>query len=353
MEHGRLAVLLFFAPAIFEFVTPKYYLANMKSLIILIFLFALACGPAMDANNFVRNSNSDSDTNAALTDTPDSALIKQIDGLAKESKGKVGVSAVLIETGETVGINQNERFAMQSVVKLPISMAVLKMAELEKLTREQKIVVSKEELVPSNMRSPIRDKNPNGGEMTVEELIRFAISESDGTAADVLQRVAGDAKGVQAYIDSIGVRDMQVKYTHKEFGKEWKLQYDNWATPNSAVALLKSLWGQKNCPKGSECKELLLISYMTESNNPAGRIKGLLPKDTVVAHKTGTGGTRDGITSATNDIGIITLPNGNHIAIAVFVGDSSADQQTREGVIAKITKAIFDKWSRADQKEDV
>jgi beta-lactamase class A len=312
----------------------------MKVIFLFITVFSAACGPAMDANNFVRNSNSGSNTNSA---PPDTALIKQIEEIAKEAKGKVGVSAVVIETGETVGINQTERFAMQSVVKLPISMAVLKQVEQGKLTRDQKIAFSKDDLVPAMMRSPIRDKNPNGGEMTVEELIKFAISESDGTAADVLQRVAGDEKGVQAYIDSVGIKDMQVKYTHKEFGEEWKLQYENSLTPEAAIALLIALHKAEGISK--ENRELLL-KFMTESNNPAGRIKGLLPTETRVAHKTGTGGTRDGITSATNDIGIITLPNGNHIAIAVFVRDSAADQQTREGVIAKITKAIFDKWNK-------
>lgn len=315
----------------------------MKIIFLFIVVFSVACGPAMDTNNLVRSSNEPSNSNAAPAATPDTALIKQLEEIAKESKGKVGVSAILIETGETVGISQNERFAMQSVVKLPISMAVLNQAQLGKLTLEQKIVISKGELVPSNMRSPIRDKNPNGGEIPVEELIKLAISESDGTAADVLQRVAGDAKGVQAYIDSLGIKDMQVKYTHKEFGAEWKLQYENSLTPNAATVLLRALYKAEGISK--ENRELLL-KFMTESNNPTGRIKGMLPPGTVVAHKTGTGGTRDGITSATNDVGIITLPNGNHIAIAVFVGDSSGDQQTREGTIAKISKAIFDKWNK-------
>ena len=58
---------------------------------------------------------------------------------------------------------------------------------------------------------------------------------------------------------------------------------------------------------------------------------------------------RDGITSATNDIGIITLPNGTHLAVAVFVSDSSADEATRESVIARIAKAAWDWASSAQQ----
>jgi beta-lactamase class A len=66
----------------------------------------------------------------------------------------------------------------------------------------------------------------------------------------------------------------------------------------------------------------------------------------VVAHKTGTGGSQNGIAAATNDIGIIYLPNGNHLGVAVFVSDSAADERTREAVISKIAKAAWDHWSK-------
>jgi beta-lactamase class A len=84
---------------------------------------------------------------------------------------------------------------------------------------------------------------------------------------------------------------------------------------------------------------------MTESTPGARRLKGLLPVGANVAHKTGTSGIENGITAATNDIGIITLPNGRHLAIAVFVADSPADEATREGVIAKIAKAVWEKFA--------
>jgi beta-lactamase class A len=83
---------------------------------------------------------------------------------------------------------------------------------------------------------------------------------------------------------------------------------------------------------------------MIESPTGQKRLKGLLPKGTVVAHKTGTSGTRDGVTAATNDVGIITLPNGRHLAVAIFVSDSPADEATRERVIAEIAKALWDEW---------
>ena len=71
-----------------------------------------------------------------------------------------------------------------------------------------------------------------------------------------------------------------------------------------------------------------------------------MPKTAVVAHKTGSSGSNNGITAATNDIGIVTLPNGQHLAIAVYVSDSPTDLVTREKVIAQIAKAIWDSVTR-------
>jgi beta-lactamase class A len=57
----------------------------------------------------------------------------------------------------------------------------------------------------------------------------------------------------------------------------------------------------------------------------------------VVAHKTGTiGGT-------TNDVGIVTLPQGaGQVAIAVFVKSSTKPIPERERVIAQIARAVHD-----------
>jgi beta-lactamase class A len=52
------------------------------------------------------------------------------------------------------------------------------------------------------------------------------------------------------------------------------------------------------------------------------------------------------VTAATNDVGLVTLPNGGHLALAVFVSDSRANDAVREEVIAKVAKAAWDAWSK-------
>ena len=316
-----------------------------------------ACGAPVSS---ISNTVTTQQTAPSESPSPDTELQKQIAEIAKEANGKVGVYAVEIETGKTAALNENEHFAMQSVVKVPISMAVLKMVDEVKLQLDQLVNVDENDMATANQRSPIRDRAPKGTQMFLEELIKDAIVESDGTASDVLQRVVGGASKVQSFVESIGVSDVKIIWSHREFGAAWSRQYDNWLTPRSATVLLQKLWSfSLNAKTASDTSGIskqsadLLLRFMSASKNPKDRILGMLPEGTVVAHKTGTGGVQDGITSATNDIAIITLPNGNHIAIAVLVGDSSGNAKQRADTIAKIAKAVFDKWSGAQKTESV
>lgn len=274
---------------------------------------------------------------------PDIDLQKRIEEFAAEAKGKVGVAAVVLETGDSVSLNSDQRFPMLSVYKLPIAMAVLHSIDDEKLALDEQIGITLEDFVSPGQRSPIRDKNPKGASITVRELINYAVSESDGTASDVLMRLADGPDEIQLYLTAIGVNDIAVVNTEKEFARDWQTQYSNFATPDAAITVLRCLYEGNGI--SADHRELLL-KFMTDSTTGPKRLKGLLPAGTAVAHKTGTSGTRDGVTAATNDIGIITLPNGKHIAIAVFVSDSPADEKTREAVIAKIAKTVWDKWNR-------
>jgi beta-lactamase class A len=312
------------------------------ALLLLIFL-TCACARTVTTESNNPSSTPTKSPVSKIDDKKISELRDQIQQIASAAKGKVGVAAVVLETEEAVSLNPHDHFPMQSVYKLPISMAVMHQVDAGKLKLDEKVHVAKSEFVRLGQHSPIRDKNPNGVELSVGELMRFAILESDGTASDVLLRLAGGAEVVQAYLKDLNVDGMVVANTEKEIGQDWQTQYQNWATPEAAVTLLRALHERRGL---SEQGQALLLKHLIESKPGAMRLKGLLPAGTVVAHKTGTSGTQNGINAATNDIGIITLPNGKHVAVAVFVSDSSADGKTREAVIARIAEAVFRGFER-------
>ena len=263
-------------------------------------------------------------------------LSSAVEGIAREAQGRVGASAVILETGKTIaGYHAREQFPMQSVYKLPIAMAAMRAVRLDKVRMSDIITVRVSDYVRAGQHSPLRDENPKGAEVSFEELVRLAVEESDGSASDVVLRRIGGPKFVMDYLHRTGVVDMTVRDTEKRMGADWSVQYANSSSPDAAIAVLRAASTNR-----------LLMKWMTETKTFPTRIKGLLPEGTVVAHKTGSSGARDGMAAATNDIGIVRLPNGRRLAIAVFVADSKADDATRDAVIARIAKAAWDEATK-------
>jgi len=273
-------------------------------------------------------------------------LTERFADLQKACGGRLGISVQAVDGGDMQELNGGERFPMQSVYKLPIAMAVLDQVERGTLTLTEKVTFRAGDMAGVGFHSPLRDRYPNGGvSVSVRDLIRAAIVDSDGIASDALYRVAGGGARITAYLRGIGIQDMDVATTEREMfdDKTRMTQYRNSTTPRAAVALLRALHaGRGVSPAARE----ILLKDMTESVPGPKRLKGQLPPQTAVAHKTGTDGTFNGMTRGTNDIGIITLPNGRHLAIAVFVKDSTADLATREGTIASAARLAFEAWTK-------
>ena len=79
---------------------------------------------------------------------------------------------------------------------------------------------------------------------------------------------------------------------------------------------------------------------MSRCTSGANRIKGRLPSYAIapglVMDKTGTVG------RCTNDCGILTLPDGSHVAVSLFVKASTLEVETREAAIADMTRSVYD-----------
>jgi beta-lactamase class A len=264
-----------------------------------------------------------------------------VEELSAKVQGRIGVAAMLIETGETIGYRADERFPMQSVYKFPIGMATLYLVDQGVLRLDKPITVSKADVAPPHLYSPLREKNPDGTIVPLRTLVTYAVSESDNVASDILLRLAGGGSSVTNYLRSLGVAGIVVKNSEREIQASDSVQYANWATPTEMVKLLRQFQVGKGLSVDSRA---LLMRAMTDSPTGLKRLKGNLPPGTLVAHKTGTSSAKNGIVAATNDVGIITLPNGQHLAVAVFVADAKADLATREGAIAQLAAKLWERW---------
>jgi beta-lactamase class A len=236
-------------------------------------------------------------------------------------------------------VHSTAKLVMHSVIKLPIAMAVLHLVDSGLFTLDKTIKVKKKDL--DTLYSPMRDKFPDGGDFTLRDLLGYMVSQSDNDAADVVLNFLGGTDGVDYYLHTIiKVKGIDINASEADMAKDWGAQYTNWAKPIDVVKLLDKIYNGNILSPASRG---FLIGIMQKTTTGPNRIKGLLPAGTVVAHKTGTSPTNAaGLSPATNDVGVITLPNGKHVAIAVMVCNSTADEATRDKVIASIAKAVYD-----------
>lgn len=270
------------------------------------------------------------------------ALRQQIKDIIKPAKGIVGVAIKGIESGDTLSVNGDARLVLHSVMKFPIALTVLHWVDSGKFTLNQPIKFKKKDL-PKNY-SPLRDKYPNGGEIPLSDMLTYMVSQSDNDACDILLKQIDGPKTVQDYMLKLGIRGIAIRASEADMASAWELQFTNWCKPVEMTKLLDLFYQGKILSKSSTD---FLYKIMTETSTGPNRLKAGLPAGTILAHKTGTSPTNaQGLSPATNDVGIITLPNGKHLAISVFVCNSTDNEATREGLIAKVAKAVWDTYSK-------
>lgn len=305
----------------------------------------------------------------ATSDIVSQRLEKELERIAKLAKGKVGVSAIHLESGKRVNLNAQDLFPMASTVKVAIAVQLFTKIEKGELSLMTMVDLQPSDLHPGSGTLDVLFAKP-GVQLSVQNLLELMMVISDNSATDILLRLAGGPQAVRERLKILGIDGMSVdrtiieliadlegitlpsaeQWTHGFYDKLWKnttaesrqaaelkLQKDprDTSSPEAMVKLLTQIYNGKALKPESRD---LLLAVMERCRGGVDRIKGYLPPETVVAHKTGSLNA-----SATDDVGIITLPDGaGHIAIAVFVSESTQQLPEREHTIAHLSRAIYD-----------
>ncbi|WP_198034415.1 class A beta-lactamase, subclass A2 [Dyadobacter tibetensis] len=271
-------------------------------------------------------------------------LRTEIKAILDESDGLVGVGVVDFETNESIYFNAQERFPMQSVFKFPLALAVLQRVDAGEWSLDMPIEVTPADLLP-NTWSPIRERYPNGNiTLTLAEIIRYTVAQSDNNGCDILFRLLDGPIEVNKAVAQMTSKGIAIVADEAGMAKGWDVQFGNYSTPVAMMDLFQKFWaGRILSPASTEYLKKVLF----ETNTCEACMKGLLPKGAQVAHKTGRSATNaKGITAATNDAGVLLLPNGKAVGLVIFVSNSKASDSARERLIARISKAVWDQYSQ-------
>lgn len=260
----------------------------------------------------------------------------------QKSDAVIGVSAIHLESGKRLSIRNTERFPMGSVYKFPIALAVLRRVDAGTLSLDQKVTIGPRDVSPGW--SPLRDRaSKRPITLTVGELLRHMVSISDNTASDVLLALAGGPRAVTTRMAELGFSAIRVDRSEREMAADlakdggperYAIDARDTSTPDAMAELLAAFWNRRDglSPKSHD----LLVRLMTGSQTGARRIKGAVPAGSTVAHKTGT------MPGTTNDVALITLPNGERVALAIFTKASKRDVTAEaEDDIRAITRKVL------------
>ncbi len=296
-------------------------------------------------------------------------LEQEIARLAPLAGGTVGVAAVHLESGREVYFNRVEPFPMASTYKVPIAVQLLTRVDQGEVRLDSLIALTPADLHPGSGTLTELFDDP-GVILSLRNLLELMLLISDNSATDIVLRTAGGPAAVTARMRALGFDGIRVDRPTAQLIADWvgimviplvqpntPRQFSDLfeqvpdseraaaarrfnddprdtATPETMARLLTRIWRKEILrPATSD----LLLDIMLRSTTGAERIKGLLPPDTPVSHKTGTiGGT-------TNDVGIVTLPgDAGHVVTVVFVKASDKEIPERERAIAHIARTIHD-----------
>jgi beta-lactamase class A len=292
---------------------------------------------------------------------------------ARETDGTVGAAALHLASGRLVSMNGEQRFPLASICKVPIAMNILAMVDKGKLKFDQAVEVLPRDLVPNV--SELARRWPSETRFRLGEMLALMVGQSDNTAVETLFRIGGGAPAMAARFREWMIDGIRVDRSERqcELDRNGVAHYpspDQWTdalvnsleaqaapevryravrryladprdtgTPNGTVQLLARLFRGELLSRSSTTR---LVEVMKSTTSFPSRLKGLLPPGTVVAHKTGSTGIVNGLTAATNDSGVIFLPDGGLLAVSVYVKASTRPDAVRDRVIAQIGRAAFD-----------
>jgi beta-lactamase class A len=275
----------------------------------------------------------------ARYDTP---LAQQVAQLAEGSQGRIGVAAIDLATGEEVAVLGDQRFPMASTSKIAIAATFMEGVEQGRwsLSSEFPLMVPVPSKRFSSAVAPVRP----GRYYAAVDLIEMMITRSNNQATDALLAAVGGPAAVNNWARRAGLREFNLTRDiatlvrdDGEVNPAVSVDIRDSSTPREMVRLLSGIYQGKWL---SPASRNVIIAAMERCRTGTHRIRGMLPADVTVAHKTGS------LSNTSSDIGIITMPDGRSIALAIYV-TGQGTHANRDERIANIARAIYDGYGQS------
>lgn len=258
--------------------------------------------------------------------------------------GHVALSFTDLRDGEEYGKNEQDQFKAASLIKIPLVLKIGELIRAKKYTTDSRI--------------PIKKRNRVGGtgifqflspqyEPTLEELIFFAISQSDNSATNELIDLCGGFASVQEFMHRKGLNHSCIQRKMMDLEAVGRGEENRITTEDINLLLIETITKIMKSSSSSVGDQLLWKSMkMQQCRNklpvdvPAMDSFDVVDKDTpiegkvLVANKTGD------LWTSQHDAGIFVLPNGRIYTLVVCT-DGLKKAQDGCQLISKISNIVY------------
>jgi len=238
--------------------------------------------------------------------------------------GNVSVVIKNLNNDEIIQINQEYVFPSASTIKLVIMSELLRQVKEKKLSLDQTIVLT--DKMRTSGDGILKELN-TGHEFTLQEILVLMIIISDNMATNILIDIVG-MDNVNKMAQELGLKKTKLQRKMMDFVAA-KSGGENYTSAHDMCSILEMIYKGENIDK--YYSSIMLDILKRQQVN--GRVNLYLPKDIVIAHKTG------GLNRLEHDVGIVYLPNCEYI-ICVLTNEVKSNKDGRE-IIGKISKMVY------------
>jgi beta-lactamase class A len=229
---------------------------------------------------------------------------------------------------DSVNLNSTRQWIPASTIKIFVAMYAYSLASEGQLDFQNQIQVEDKNVVPTELSSDELPPLQTGDYVTIDRLIRQMLTQSDNTAYNVLLDVLNRQK-ITDYIHSLGLLHSRIgsKLNLDTSQEEFEFSEPGYGFNTTTADDYAKAFILIDQDKISGSRELFGILSQQKINT---MIPALLPKDVVVAHKTGE------LDPLYHDGGIVISSKGKYI-LTMFsnIGDPN--------ILAQISKLIYTK----------
>ncbi len=267
-------------------------------------------------------------------------LKKELTAIADSAKGEIGIA--LIYDGDTLTVNNDAIYPMMSVFKLHQAVALCRMFEENGTSLDSVMTLRRSELDPDTWSPMLKDHTGEEISLPMRRLLEYTLIESDNNASnEMFVRLMPPAACDSVIAGIIPRGSFEIRFNEAEMQADHSQAYSNRTSPLGAAILIDRVF--TDTLVGKDYQDFIKSALMRCQTGPDKISAALSEREGItIGHKTGSGYRDDnGRLAASNDVAFITLPDGRHYSLAVFVKDFDGTDAEAAATIARISEAVI------------